>query len=206
MMVNQPTMGPRRTLCLRRSCGPSLINFLLHQHQTCRKPPRLESTSPVCRAACWREITAALRCRRSRSSMLHQTVTCLTSHVSFVRLRRSVSPGLPAGHLKAFCHFLSGNTASFHRRPRPLKDHTEIPAGRRAAGPRFFCTLWRLFQRLTDMIKVAANTSLSAEVKVVVGVPHGEGFPHFVSSTTTSCSSVSFRDEAEVLLWGSRFM
>lgn len=162
--------------------------------------PRLESTSPVCRAACWREITAALCCRRSRSSMMHQTVTCLTSHVSFVRLRRSVSPGLPAGHLKAFCHFLSGNTVSFHRRPRPLKDHREIPSGRRAAGPRFSCTLWRLLRRLTDMIKVAVDMSLSAEVKVVAGVPHGEGFPHFVGSTTTCCCSGPFRDEAEVLL------
>lgn len=181
-------MGPRRTLSLRRSCGPSLINFLL-QHISIRhvgNPPRLESTSPVCRAACWREITAALRCRRSRSSMLHQTVTCLTSHVSFVRLRRSVSPGLPAGHLKAFCHFLSGNTVLFQRRPRPLKDHAEIPAGRRAAGPRFFCTLWRLFRRLTRHDKGRCQLSLSAAVKVVAGVPHGEGFPHFVNNNNNN--------------------
>lgn len=50
-MANQPTMGPRRTLCLRHRCGPSLINFLL-QRMSIRhvgNPPIWNRPLPLCR-------------------------------------------------------------------------------------------------------------------------------------------------------------
>lgn len=82
--------------------------------------------------------------------MMHQTVTCLTSHVSFVWLWRSVSFRLPARHLKAFCHFLSCNTDSFSLHSQSRQDHTEIPAGCWAAGRHFSCMLWWLFLCVTE--------------------------------------------------------
>lgn len=56
-----------------------------------------------------RKITVTFHCCKTCSWMMHWTVTCLTSHVSFVWLWRSVSLRRPARHLKAFCHFLSCN-------------------------------------------------------------------------------------------------
>lgn len=76
-------------------------------------PFALEATAPVCSAACRVEITLTRHCRKSHSLMMHQPVTCLTSHVSFVWPRRGMWHKLPARNLKAFSHFLSGNTLWF---------------------------------------------------------------------------------------------
>lgn len=126
--------------------------------------------------------------------MMHRPVTCLTSHVSFVWLWRSMSHKLPARNLKAFSHFLSGNTLWFcscrANLRKPCRNHHWMVSSGMVLLPSIpvlDTTRWHRRRRRCVSAKVNAAVVVAV---VVVAMMHSKRLPRFLRSTVTFCTAI----------------